>query len=347
MICQESGHYQLRKCIDPDFLYQKDTYNFFTLPSKKILNELDFLVEHLEIFKNLNDSTRILEIGGNNEEMSKLMSAKVEHYVICDPIFQDDVDLKTNVSVWSDFIEDRIGDVLEYKPTLIIGRHVLEHMLNPFETLSKIVEIVPDGTLFCFETPSLRHILSKLRFDAVFHQHLHYFDENSIAFLIKKLNCELVSVVTNPLGSNGGSLLFSFKKSINPSISLELSFLDTETKINYFNKQVDIYQKNIESQVAILDAWSGEKFGFGAGLMLATYNYHLNGQIEKLDGILDDDISKHGLTYKNINIKIYDSAILLESKSALILVTSLENQLVIRNRISKAKNWISLGLPIF
>jgi len=27
--------------------------------------------------------------------------------------------------------------------------------------------------------------------------------------------------------------------------------------------------------VSILDVWTKEKFGFGAGLMLATYNYHL------------------------------------------------------------------------
>jgi hypothetical protein len=220
-------------------------------------------------------------------------------------------------------------------------------MLDPFETLVKLVEMVPDETLFCFETPNLEQILSKLRLDAIFHQHLHYYDQNSIAYLVRKLNCQLVNIVTNPIGSNGGSLLFSFKKSTEPSIFVNSSFLNIESKIKYFNKQLDVYREVMNSQTEILDSWSGEKFGFGAGLMLATYNYHLGGRVEQLSGILDDDISKNGLSYKNIKINIYESSVLSESTPALILVTSLENQLAIRKRIGETQNWISLGLPIF
>ena len=347
MVCQDSGHFQLKNCIDPDFLYQNETYNFFTVPSRKILEELNFLIKSLEINRELNESTRVLEIGGNNSEMANLLSKKVDHYVICDPIFRDFKSLKVNVSVWTNLIEDRIDEVLDYKPTVIIGRHVLEHVLNPFETLLKLVEKVPDGTLFCFETPSLVHILSKLRFDAVFHQHLHYFDEDSINFLVKKLNCELINIVTNPNGSNGGSILFSFKKSTKQSISINSRFLSLDAKVDYFRCQVDIHQKVMESQIEILDAWTGEKFGLGAGLMLSTYNYHLKGRIEMLNGILDDDESKNGLSYKNINVKVFQSDVLSETTSALVLVTSLENQLAIRKRIGMSKNWISLGLPIF
>ena len=46
----------------------------------------------------------------------------------------------------------------------------------------------------------------KQRFDAIFHQHLNYFDEYSIQKLISSLNCKLLSLESNLEGSNGGSL---------------------------------------------------------------------------------------------------------------------------------------------
>ena len=347
MVCMESGHFQLKNSINPKYLYQNATYSFHTLPSQKIKDELKFLIENLEIDKNVSDTTRILEIGGNNYELANLLSTKVANYIICDPILSDYEDYKSNVLSWGGMIEDHLDRVREYKPTLIVGRHVLEHIVDPFETLLKLVEIVPDGTLFYFETPSLGQILSKLRFDAIFHQHLHYYDESSIAFLVQKLNCELIKILTNPLGSNGGSLLFSFKKSTKSSIFVKPVYQSVEAKVSYFSNQLSTFQKVIESQVSILDTWTEEKFGYGAGLMLATYNYHLGGKIESLKGILDDDNSKTGFTYKNIDIKIYNSTTVSESASTLMLITSLENQLAIRNRIGRVKNWVSLGYPIF
>jgi len=346
-ICEESGHFQLQKCVDPDFLYSAGTYNFRTLPSQKISNELNFLINSLEINKFLDDKARVLELGGNNCELANLLSSKVKSYAICDPMIIPNEDIKSNVFIWDDLIENCIGQVIEFRPTLILGRHVLEHIVNPFEILSKLVELVPDGTIFCFEVPSLNQILSKLRFDAFFHQHIHYFDEDSVAFLVQKLNCELIKILTNPVGSNGGSLLFSFKKSSRASNLVMAGNPDIATKLKYFEVQLNTFRNVIDIQKAILDNWTGMKFGFGAGLLLSTYNYHLGGRVELLDGILDDDPTKEGLSYKNINIDIFGSDKLADDTPALILITALENQLALRKRIGKARSWTGLGLPIF
>jgi hypothetical protein len=164
---------------------------------------------------------------------------------------------------------------------------------------------------------------------------------------VQKLDCELIRITTNPRGANGGSILFSFKKSRKSSIVVKPWYQNVEAKVSYFKNQLHTFQKEIESQISILDTWEGEKFGYGAGLMLATYNYHLGGQIESLKGILDDDSSKTGLSYKNIDIRIYNSSRASELVPTLLLVTSLENQLAIRNRIGRVRNWVSLGFPIF
>jgi hypothetical protein len=95
-----------------------------------------------------------------------------------------------------------------------------------------------------------------------------------------------------------------------------------------------------------LNSFKGQKFGFGAGLMLATYNYHLGGSVENLDAILDDDLDKTGSSYKNLDIPIIHPSLVDIGKKSLILITSLENQVAIRTRIKQFPGAISLGLNI-
>ncbi len=78
--------------------------------------------------------------------------------------------------------------------------------------------------------------------------------------------------------------------------------------------------------------------------MLATYNYHLSGGCENLEAILDDDMEKNGLSYKNLDVPIIHPTLFDISKKSLMLITSLENQDVIRSRIKQFPGAISLGL---
>jgi hypothetical protein len=332
LLCPKSGVFQLKYEVEPAFLYHSDNYNFRTLATSKIEKELDFFLRSSLLRSRLNAKSRILEIGGNNSVMADCITGLYSRYVICDPILQDRVE--GQVEYWGGIIEDKIDFVEDYQPTVIIGRHVLEHVNSPFTLIEKLLDCIDNAVIFVFEFPNFRLMQQRQRFDAVFHQHLNYFDEFSIQKLIEALGCKILSLENNLEGSNGGSLIVSFTNDLgDPRVGL----LETEpfngSALDNFEESLALFRTQAGLLSETLGSWKGNKFGFGAGLMLATLNYHLNGEVEKLSVIFDDDESKAKTQYQNLNVEIQSANSLVDSESNLILVTSMENQRRVRSRL--------------
>ena len=187
---------------------------------------------------------------------------------------------------------------------------------------------------FVFEFPNFWLTQQRQRFDALFHHHLNYFDEYSIQNLISALGCKLLSLNSNLEGSNGGSLVVSFTNdldaqpfdiaNIQPFTGNAMENFDTSLKL--FKSQTSLLSETIA-------AWKGEKYGFGAGLVLSTLNYHLNGELEKLSATLDDDEYKVNSRYQNLKLEIRLASKFVDMEKSLVLITSMENQRRLRARL--------------
>lgn len=110
-----------------------------------------------------------------------------------------------------------------------------------------------------------------------------------------------------------------------------------------------LFRNQFLSQMGILMGLiedNGPVIGVGAGLMTPVYDYHLKGAIGRLPVILDDDASKNGTSYRNLDVPIAlpDKAKLPSEFSALI--TSLENPKPIFRRAMELGAVKILGLPI-
>ncbi len=260
MMCSETGHIQLRFVVDPDFLYSTENYNFVTLPTIKINTEINYLLEKLKIMEQISINSKILEIGGNNLQIANLLKGKYEKYVVCDPILEDEVSINGDpIDTWGDLLENVMDRIDDLNPTLVIGRHVLEHVVSPRGLLLEILSRVTSETIFCFEVPSFDHTTSKMRFDAFSHQHLNYFDEFSVRYLVESIGCSILNLEFNPAGSNDGSLLFSFKKRTksgpDPGI---ISKRDLGSKRELFEQNLNSYFKQIQITNEILNSFKGK-----------------------------------------------------------------------------------------
>lgn len=332
MLCPESGAFQLQYEVDPGFLYQSTNYNFRTLTTPKIEREIDFLIVSSSLTSLLNSKSRVLEIGGNNSVMADRLRESFAKYVVCDPILDDRVDGK--VEFWGGMVEDKIESIEQLQPTIVIGRHVLEHVNSPAGLIKSILERAKGEITFVFEFPNFRLMQQRQRFDAVFHQHLNYFDENSIKNLVSSLGCKLLSLQSNLEGSNGGSLIVSFTNNLEarPLGIIEVNPFNGSSMEN-FEISHSMFMSQAELLSDTIANWKGDKFGFGAGLMLTTLNYHLKDHIQIFSAIFDDDASKANSRYQNLDIKIKHSSQLVDSEKNLILVTSMENQRRVRARL--------------
>jgi len=332
MLCPDSGTFQLQYEVEPSFLYHPKNYNFRTLTTPKIERELEFFIQSSSLNLLLNSEGRVLEIGGNNSVMADRLKNQYAKYVVCDPILDEHVD--GLIEFWGGMVEDRMEFIEELQPTVIIGRHVLEHVNSPRALIRALLDRIRGKVTFVFEFPNFRLMEQRQRFDAVFHQHLNYFDEQSILNLISSLGCNVLSLQSNLEGSNGGSLIVSFTNDLDAQ---PLGIVEDKpfngNAMENFESSLKLFKAQTNLLSETIATWRGDKFGFGAGLMLATLNYHLNGEIGELSAIYDDDTSKTNSRYQNLDIEILPPGRLLDSEKNLIVVTSMENQRRLRTRL--------------
>ena len=247
-----------------------------------------------------------------------------------DPICEED-DGKSigNINVIGKMVED--VDLTSMKPDLILCRHTLEHIENPLTFFEQLVDQCDDKCTFIFEVPCFDSLMESMRFDAVFHQHLHYFTLENLKWLLSKVGAEMLGHRHNFQGSCGGALLFAFKKANKISKTIEKP--NAEKKIKLLKSKIKLYEEQMlvfQEQIKYLPK---PIYGYGAGLMLSTLGHHLKTDFKMLECILDDDPDKDGMTYKNVPVEVKYTKSMDVPKNSSFLITSLENIRPIYRRI--------------
>jgi len=352
MICMSCGHLQLKNQVDPNFLYNMDDYAFRTQNNSKIYKEFEFIQEFLSELNLQSHHLRAIEIGASNLELANFLNFrnKFQSFAVCDPLFvQHEKFDKSGIEVIGKLVEDATEDFKRLAANFVIGRHVLEHVLNPLSLLRKILNNIDPSTIFVFEVPSLELLRQNLRFDAIFHQHCQYFDETSVKILLENLGCQLILMKFNKDGSNGGSMVFAFKKRNNEKAHIPINNLPVliDRKLSDLRNEVEIFTTAFKVLGDFIKYSPGIKVGYGAANMLATFNYHTKGGVEALDFIIDDDETKDNLSYRNIDIRIVHSNQARIGENVIFVPTSYENhRRIIKKLTEKYPNKIISG-PIF
>jgi hypothetical protein len=331
LISMDSGHVQLKYQVDPEILYDVNNYAFRSEGSLKSDRELRVLLKFLEDTLEYPDIRNILEIGANDLKLSKLLKKRTNSVTAVDPLLiNDHGKVIDGIQVFGLPIEKVVKETKFIKPDLVIARHTLEHISNPKNMIESLLELVSKDCIFVFEVPSLMHIVESLRFDAIFHQHYNYFDLDSVKKLIAEIGGELINFTYNNQGSNGGSLIFAFRKS---KIKVNNETFDHENKFNLLRARFAMYQEQMNLTKKILDELPPPVYGFGAGIMLAKLDYHLGGRLQNLECILDDDPKKDDMGYKNVNVLVKSTQSFIPLEQSSFVITSLESIRPIYNRI--------------
>ena len=331
VISMGTGHVQLRYQVDPAALYSLDSYGFRSGNVSKSSKELVLLQSFISSCLQGRTARHVLEIGGNDLTFAKLMLPSARTYAACDPLLVLDDGLEIDgISIIGTMIEDAIHSDRFQQPDLLIARHTLEHIANPRKTLQELLEVSAEDCLFVFEVPSLKHLVEAQRFDAVFHQHYHYFDMDSIRRLIWEVGGEYVGHQYNFQGSNGGSLMFAFRRGQSSTLPPSV---DIAAKVLWLNERISLFTSQMEIAGTLLDQLPGPVFGFGAGHMLATLDYHLGHRLDRLVCVLDDDPNKDGFEYRNVNVAVRATPVFSPPEQSSYVITSMENVRSIYQRI--------------
>lgn len=329
-----SGHVQLHRRLDPGVLYTASNYAFRSAGVAKTQREMALLEEFILKGVGGRPVDHLLEVGGNDLTLGRKLRHLSNSYTVCDPVLASrDGTTEAGISILGQQIEEAIPTARFESPDVVISRHTVEHLDDPRTTLSALVDASSDECLFVVEVPSLADLAESLRFDAIFHQHYHYFDVHSARRLAWECGGCDFDHVYNHEGSNGGSLLFSFRKGHPGAMPAPPDVAEREA---WLRKRIVLFEQQLHVAGELLRALPRPIFGYGAGHMLATLGYHLGTDFSELESVLDDDPSKQGLTYRNVKVAVKTTGAGIPPLSS-YLITSMENLRPIHRRIQDLK----------
>ena len=300
-ICNNCYHIQLTHVVNPDLLF-KD-YLYVSGTTKTLHDNMKWFVDYVLETTTWGKGNSVLDIACNDgtqlnyfkdegfktfgidpaENLHKLSSEN--HTVVCDYFNVDKFDRQFDV---------------------ITAQNVFAHNSNPKEFLEHCDELMHDESVLYIQTSQAEMILNN-QFDTIYHEHVSFFNINSMNELVKRTNLTLTDVIKTPV--HGISYLFRFTKNTFEGRRKVSNEIEVERQRGLYKKSTyDLYKANVNRIVdefqQYITHYRNEGFeliGYGAAAKGMTF---LNFANVKLDYILDDNKMKHHLYTPGTNVSI-------------------------------------------
>lgn len=290
-LCTECYHLQLTHTVNPAIIYEN--YLYVSGTSKTLKDYSDWFancVDETIIKKTYN----ILDIGcndGTQLDSFKTLGYKTHGIDPAKNIFETSSQ-KHNV-MCDYFGPHLIGRILgEFDA--IVAQNVCAHNPNPLTFLETCRELMSDHTLLFVQTSQADMVLNN-EFDTIYHEHINFFNINSMNELSKRAKLYLVTAFKTPI--HGNSYVFVFSKTESRKFYIE-NLIDMEKELSnpstYRNweKTVCVNMKILKDTLQTYRDKGYKLVGYGAA---AKGNTLLNFINLKLDMIIDDNPMKQGL----------------------------------------------------
>lgn len=330
--CSECGHTQLGRVLPPPDLYG-DGYAHRSSASHLTPTTFRFILDYLQRIKPNHRFRSVLEIGCNDLMLLNQLAPLAEKVTGIDPIWIGKTpsaeEATENMTVIGNYLEDvdLAQDVAE-APDLVISTHNMEHITDPLTQLERLIDCAADDATFVIEVPDFDAMARNLRFDQVFHQHVHYFGLSSFLTMVERAGGHYLDHIVNP-HNWGGTIIVAFTKCKQDATAPHTTRPDLgQTKAQYA-----LFQNRMAGLMAMIDAQDGDICAYGAAQMLPTLAYHLKSDLSFLSGIYDDCKFRPGLTYPHIPVRIHRPDESTDFSNSTVIVTALDAVRPILNRL--------------
>ena len=303
--CEDCYHLQLTHIVPPDLLFKNYLYVSGTTKTLRDNFEWfsDLVLEYKPDMKNVldiacNDGSQLdcfkkkgIETYGIDPAENLYKISSKNHNVICDYFHGGHYTDPYIERTWFD---------------IITAQNVFAHNENAYQFLKDCENILaPDGYVF-IQTSQAEMILNN-EFDTIYHEHLSFFNINSLNTLVHRTGFNLIDVIKSPV--HGTSYIFVLHKTkMKPSRIKNLLDLEESRGLH----SLKTYEKYKDNVMKIKNDFKREFFkyqasgyktiGYGAAAKGMTFLNFCEGI--NLDYIIDDNPMKHELYTPRTNIQI-------------------------------------------
>jgi len=236
--------------------------------------------------------------------------------------------------------EQSIGNLDNRQFDIVVAQNSFAHNPDPLSYLKLLSPLLKNKGLFFIQT-SQADMVRNGEFDTIYHEHVNFYNINSMNELCKRAGMFLIDVIKTPI--HGTSYLFVVSNSnrrpehIKNLLALEQDLLDAQTYTNWSNQAQTLSKKFLD----VCEIYRNNNFkliGYGAA---AKGNTLLNYAGVSLDYIIDDNPLKQNTFSPGRDISVVNSDILdnFTTKEKILFIPLAWNVYnEIKNKIKKIRN---------
>lgn len=289
-LCEDCCHLQLTHTVDPKIIYSNYLYVSGTSNTLKDYSDwfAGYVVETMEL-----QSCNVLDIGCNDGTQLDYFKSRGINTFGIDPAKNIYPTSSSKHNVICDYFGPQVVEKVHQSFDAITAQNVFAHNPNPLEFLQTVKKLMSEHTLVFIQTSQADMVLNN-EFDTIYHEHINFFNINSMNELAKRAGLHLVDVVKTPIHGNSYVFVLSWNSrpyNIQNLIKMESKLTDLQTYTNW-EKTVEQNMHELKTAIQGYKSQGYKVVGYGAA---AKGNTLLNYIKEPLDLIIDDSPLKQDL----------------------------------------------------
>ena len=300
-LCQKCYHLQLSVAVDPNLMFKN--YLYVSGTSNTLIKYFNNFAKKI---KNKKPNARsILDIACNDgSQLDSFAKLGFETYGIDPAENLYPISAGKGHTVYCDYFNKKSIQNIDKTFDIILAQNVFAHNANPLEFLQAAKEILNDDGTIYIQT-SQANMIKNNEFDTIYHEHISFFNLNSMKELCKRAGLYLTESWYEDI--HGTSYVFQIDK---------IGASETNTSLENFLYNDDIYSKYAKRCYEIRDEFNSILTDLSKSHIIVGYgaaakgNTFLNFAYASLDYIIDDNPLKCDLLTPGSNISIVNPKIL-------------------------------------
>lgn len=298
-LCEECCHLQLTHTVDPKIIYSNYLYVSGTSQTLKDYSDwfAGYVLETMD-----RQTANVLDIGCNDGTQLDYFKIRSINTFGIDPAENIHPTSSAKHDVICDYFGPNVVDKVHYNFDAITAQNVFAHNPNPLEFLQTVKKLMSEHTLVFIQTSQADMVLNN-EFDTIYHEHINFFNINSMNELAKRAGLHLVDVIKTPIHGNSYVFVLSWNSrpyNIENLLAMESKLTDLQTYKNWERT----VQDNMFQLKSTIQAYASQGYkivGYGAA---AKGNTLLNYIKRPLDLIIDDSPLKQNMYAPGTNSPI-------------------------------------------
>lgn len=285
-LCHSCYHLQLSHTVDPGIIYKN--YMYATGTNQTIQQYCEWFAGFVNEYT---APKTVLDIGCNDgTQLNYFSDLGVTTYGI-DPAENLHERIRPEHNVICDFFEkSSVKKLAKNKYDAIVAQNVFAHNPKPVEFLKSCKKLMGPQTLLFIQTSQANMVLNN-EFDTIYHEHVNFFNANSMDRLATRAGLYLQDVIKTPIHGNSYIFILGLDNRCpynvaNIIVNERASGLYT---VNTYQNWAKTVEYNVSGLAKVVGDYREQGFhvvGYGAaakGMTLINYaNLHL-------DFIIDDN----------------------------------------------------------